>query len=58
MKYIYSISQMSKLSLILYTFSITGSVASLFLTKVYKTDDNLGFSYHVLCPTIYYVVVT
>ena len=33
MKYIYSTSQMSKLSLILYTFSITGSVASLFLTK-------------------------
>ena len=32
MKYTYSTSQMSKLSLTLYTFSITGSVASLFLT--------------------------
>ena len=31
MKYIYSISQISKLSLTLCTFSITGSVASLFL---------------------------
>ena len=34
MKYIYSTSQVSKLSLILYTFSITGSVAGLFLTLV------------------------
>ena len=33
MKYIYSTSQMSKLSLTLCTFSITGSVAGLFLTK-------------------------
>ena len=32
MKYIYSTSQMSKLSLTLCTFSITGLVASLFLT--------------------------
>jgi len=32
MKYIYSTSQMSKLSSTLYTFSITSSVASLFLT--------------------------
>ena len=32
MKYIYSTSQMSKLSLILCTFSVTGSVTSLFLT--------------------------
>jgi len=32
MKYIYSTSQMSKLSLILHTFSITGLVAGLFLT--------------------------
>ena len=31
MKYIYSTSQISKLSLILYTFSITNSVAGLFL---------------------------
>ena len=34
MKYIYSTSQMSKLSLTLCTFSITGLVASLFLTVV------------------------
>ena len=33
MKYIYSISQMSKLSLALHTFSITGSIAGLFLTN-------------------------
>jgi len=32
MKYIYSISQISKLSLTLCTFSITSSVAGLFLT--------------------------
>ena len=32
MKYIYSTSQMSKLSLTLHTFSITSSVTSLFLT--------------------------
>ena len=32
MKYIYSTSQMSKLSLTLHTFSVTGSVAGLFLT--------------------------
>jgi len=36
MKYIYSTSQMSKLSLTLCTFSITSSVASLFLTE----DEN------------------
>ena len=34
MKYIYSTSQMLKLSLTLCTFSITGSVAGLFLTSV------------------------
>ena len=33
MKYIYSTSQISKLSLTLHTFSVTGSVAGLFLTK-------------------------
>jgi len=33
MKYIYSTSQMSKLSLTLRTFSVTSSVAGLFLTK-------------------------
>ena len=32
MKYLYSTSQISKLSLILCTFSVTGSVAGLFLT--------------------------
>jgi len=32
MKYIYSTSQISKLSLTLHTFSVTGSVAGLFLT--------------------------
>ena len=32
MEYIYSTSQMLKLSLTLHTFSVTGSVASLFLT--------------------------
>jgi len=34
MKYIYSTSQMSKLSLTLCTFSVTGSVAGLFLTLI------------------------
>jgi len=34
MRYIYSTSQMSKLSLTLHTFSITGSVAGLFLTEI------------------------
>ena len=34
MKYIYSTSQISKLSLTLRTFSITGSVAGLFLIVV------------------------
>ena len=33
MKYIYSTSQTSKLSLTLYTFNITDLVASLFLTS-------------------------
>ena len=37
-KYIYSTSQISKLSLILYTFSITDLVASLFLTlRAFRT---------------------
>ena len=36
MKYKYSTSQMSKLSLTLCTFSITGSVAGLFLTSSIK----------------------
>ena len=38
MKYIYSTSQMSKLSLTLCTFSITGSVAGLFLTAGKSID--------------------
>ena len=33
MKYIYSTSQISKLSLTLCTFSVTGSMAGLFLTS-------------------------
>jgi len=40
MKYIYSTSQILKLSLILYTFSITGSVASLFLIVVLQSNNN------------------
>ena len=42
MKYIYSTSQMSKLSLTLHTFSITGSVAGLFLIIRFSKDG----SYH------------
>ena len=34
MKYIYSTSQMSKLSLILHTFSITSLMAGLFLIEI------------------------
>ena len=46
MKYIYSTSQMSKLSLTLCTFSVTGSVAGLFLTLSHfvmflKTNPNV-----------------
>jgi len=41
MKYIYSISQISKLSLTLHTFSITGLVASLFLTlRTFRTINS------------------
>ena len=40
MKYIYSTSQMSKLSLTLCTFSITGLVAGLFLTVTTCQKDN------------------
>ena len=43
MKYIYSTSQMSKLSLTLCTFSVTGSVAGLFLTKTQEVDLNFFF---------------
>ena len=41
MKYIYSTSQMSKLSLTLHTFSITGSVAGLFLISDIFTSSNI-----------------
>ena len=47
MKYIYSTSQMSKLSLILYIFSITCSVAGLFLTITVRLtvfEDNLDIN--------------
>jgi len=44
MKYIYSTSQMSKLSLILHTFSITGLVASLFLTSMVKKTKHNFFN--------------
>ena len=40
MKYIYSTSQMSKLSLTLCTFSVNGSVASLFLTALVLATHN------------------
>ena len=42
MKYIYSTSQMSKLSLTLCTFSMTGLVTSLFLTIVFKHSKYLS----------------
>jgi len=47
MKYIYSTSQISKLSLTLCTFNVTGSVAGLFLTlniieKYMKELDNVN----------------
>ena len=41
MKYIYSTSQMLKLSLTLHTFSITGSVAGLFLTQTKSQKDEI-----------------
>ena len=41
MKYIYSTSQMSKLNLILYTFSITGLVAGLSLILLEFTSNIL-----------------
>ena len=42
-KYIYSTSQMSKLSLTLCTFSVTGSVAGLFLTLPFNLRISLTF---------------
>ena len=49
MKYIYSTSQMSKLSLTLHTFSVTGSVASLFL--IVPVYYNIYIIVNVLCFT-------
>ena len=43
MKYIYNTSQISKLSLTLYTFSLTSSVTSLFLTYVDLKVDTWSF---------------
>ena len=43
MKYIYNTSQISKLSLTLYTFSLTSSVNSLFLTYVDLKVDTWSF---------------
>ena len=50
MKYIYNISQISKLSLTLHTFSITGLAAGLFLTlALFRVDyfivKHMAFSY-------------
>ena len=51
-KYIYNTSQMSKLSLTLHTFSITGSVAGLILTliaySIYILQDRLDLIQHGL----------
>ena len=49
MKYIYSTSQMSKLSLTLHTFSVTGSVAGLFL--IVSVYYNIYIIVDVLCFT-------
>ena len=49
MKYIYSTSQILKLSLTLHTFSVTGSVDGLFLTISRKHKElNLRSSYKFL----------
>jgi len=53
MKYIYSTSQMSKLSLTLHTFSITGSVAGLFLIILaFDIAQFFLFFNHQLLPLI------
>jgi len=44
-KYIYSTSQILKLSLILYTFSITSSVAGLFLTIILYSTATICWPY-------------
>jgi len=41
MKYIYSTSQMSKLSLTLHTFSITGSMAGSSMAGLFLTNRSL-----------------
>ena len=56
MKYIYSTSQMSKLSLTLCTFSVTGSVAGLFLTKTQEVD--LNFFFFPLSFLFYFQVIS
>ena len=58
MKYIYSTSQISKLSLTLHTFSITGSVAGLFLIvpvyyNIYVIVDVLCFTGDLLIDNRY-----
>ena len=57
MKYIYSTSQMSKLSLTLCTFSITGSVAGLFLTKdlSYELRDDQLVNYKDIELYLHYI---
>ena len=65
MKYIYSTSQISKLSLTLHTFSVTGSVIGLFLTskstrRTQRCADlwnNLGFSLYAML-SVCHVVAT
>ena len=49
MKYIYSTSQISKLSLTLHPFSVTGSVAGLFL--IVSVYYNIYIIVDVLCFT-------
>ena len=53
MKYIYSTSQISKLSLTLYTFSVTGSVAGLFLTIRGWKGCGYQILYDKFTPNIY-----
>jgi len=49
MKYIYSISQISKLSLTLYTFSITSSVAGFVKIEEYGLSfSSFSFSFYFL----------
>jgi len=52
MKYIYSTSQILKLSLILHTFSITGPVAGLFLTVWAWSTPSMTAYYLFLKPKV------